>query len=330
MKKITGEIVLKYLDKFTNTPSLTLAKLIYKENHEAFNSVEHVRSTIRTYRGTKGGNSRESVKNRKFFGTTPDVNMFKVPDSEAEDYAPFTLPKQYKRIAVLSDIHVPYHDVEALNVAIKHCKESKCDAVFLNGDIIDFYLLSRFVKDPRVRRIDEELESLAVIIKILQDNIGKVYYKLGNHEERLELYMRVKAPELIGVVDYEISTLLLRHNVRIETIYRQMVMLGSLPVLHGHEFMRGGSLSVNPARGLFLKANRSSVVGHHHRTSQHSEMDLIDKLVTTWSFGCLCGLHPEYAQINKWNHGFGIVNILDDEGTFDFENFRIYRNKIYQ
>jgi hypothetical protein len=33
-------------------------------------------------------------------------------------------------------------------------------------------------------------------------------------------------------------------------------------------------------------------------------------------------LRPEYARINKWNHGFASVTV-DADGSFDVTNYRI-------
>jgi hypothetical protein len=44
------------------------------------------------------------------------------------------------------------------------------------------------------------------------------------------------------------------------------------------------------------------------------------------STGCLCGLHPAYARINKWNHGFAIVEV-DSKGVFQVDNQRVVDGK---
>jgi predicted phosphodiesterase len=259
-----------------------------------------------------------------------ETNPFKLPESDADIYPDYHIPTGYKNVAVLSDIHVPYHDIEAITTAIKYAKERNVDAVILNGDALDFYTISRFARDPRKRGFSREIDDIANLIKSIQDALScPVYYKKGNHEERYEIYLRVKAPEFLGTPEFELSNLLASRGARCEVIYRSIIFVGKLPIVHGHEFFGGGTSSVNPARGLFLKANTHCVVGHHHRTSQHVDKELTGKVLTTWSLGCLCGLTPEYAQLNKWNHGFGIVNVNDD-GQFDFENFRIYKGKVYQ
>jgi hypothetical protein len=48
---------------------------------------------------------------------------------------------------------------------------------------------------------------------------------------------------------------------------------------------------------------------------------------TCWSTGCLCDLRPEYARINKFNHGFASVQVYGD-GQFDVHNFRIANGRV--
>jgi hypothetical protein len=104
-------------------------------------------------------------------------------------------------------------------------------------------------------------------------------------------------------------------------------MAGKLPILHGHEWFGGFAPPVNPARGLFLKAKESCIIGHHHRSSEHSEKNLSGQVTTTWSTGCLCGLQPEYAPYNNYNHGFAHV-IVSSDGNYQVKNIRIIDYKI--
>jgi len=106
-----------------------------------------------------------------------------------------------------------------------------------------------------------------------------------------------------------------------------LIYAGRLPILHGHEYGGFGVGGVNPARGLSLKSFSSSLVGHSHRTSSHSERDINDKVMSWFSTGCLCGLHPEYAILNKWNQGFCYIDT--DGQEFAVNNFKIHKGKVY-
>ena len=70
----------------------------------------------------------------------------------------FIFLKDKNNILVLSDIHIPYQDNKALELAINYGIENKVNAIYLNGDTIDMYQGSRFIKDRRLRDLAGELE----------------------------------------------------------------------------------------------------------------------------------------------------------------------------
>jgi len=147
-------------------------------------------------------------------------------------------------------------------------------------------------------------------------------YKPGNHEYRLPRYYVSNAPELIESPITAMETHLDFEGRGIEFLdYNQVVKAGKLPIIHGHE-IRGLDATVNPARGLFLKAKSFAACSHCHRTSSHTERDISGKILTTWSFGSLCDLSPDYMPINNWNWGFGIIRV-EKNGDFEVSNYRI-------
>jgi hypothetical protein len=174
-----------------------------------------------------------------------------------------------------------------------------------------------------------ELEMVRNFLKQLQELFKcPIYYKIGNHEKRYEDYLMIKAPELLGIDDFKLEQLLRFREFGVTLVKdKQMAMAGKLPILHGHEWFGGFAPPVNPARGLFLKAKQSALVGHSHRTSEHSEKNLSGEVTTTWSTGCLCGLEPEYAPYNNYNSGFAHV-IVHKDNNYSVKNMRIINYKI--
>jgi hypothetical protein len=191
------------------------------------------------------------------------------------------------------------------------------------------YQASRFIKDRRLRDLAGELEMTREFLKMLQGMFKcPIYFKIGNHEARWEHYLMLKAPELLGVDDFKLEQLLRFREFGVTLVKdKQIAMAGKLPILHGHEWYGGFAPPVNPARGLFLKAKESALVGHHHKTSEHTEKTLNGNVITTWSTGCLCGLEPEYAPYNGYNHGFAHVMVNKDQ-TYNVKNIRIINYKI--
>ena len=330
-KKYISDIVIDYIKRFPNATTNGLARLIFQENPQDFNNFDQVRSRVRAYRGEVDANKHRTVILRR----TPEqkklamARRIELPESDYQETEAFIIPKGQNNILVLSDIHLPYQDNKALELAINYGIEHKVNAVYLNGDTIDMYQASRFIKDRRKRDLAGELEKTRDFLKKLQETFNcPIYFKIGNHEDRWEHYLMLKAPELLGVDDFKLEQILRFREFGVTLVKsKQVAMAGKLPILHGHEWFGGFAPPVNPARGLFLKAKESCIIGHHHRTSEHSEKNLSGQVTTTWSTGCLCGLQPEYAPYNNYNHGFAHV-IVSSDGNYQVKNIRIIDYKI--
>jgi hypothetical protein len=66
---------------------------------------------------------------------------------------------------------------------------------------------------------------------------------------------------------------------------KRIIKAGGLNIIHGHEFNSSFFSPVNIARGLYLRGKTSAIQGHQHRTSEHTEKDMNEKMTTTWSTG---------------------------------------------
>jgi predicted phosphodiesterase len=312
----------EYREKYGwDMPTLKLARIIYNENPLLFNGVEGVRLTLRNI---EGKSSNRTIV-RKHIPERPR-NPYNLPQSDEAVYEPYVLDAN--RLLVLSDIHIPYHSIDALTCAFDYAKKEKPDAILLNGDTIDFFGLSRFMKDPKKRSVAHELQAFKELVDVIKKTFNaKIYYKMGNHCERYEHFLWMKAHELVGIEEFDFSNIIKARAEGIEIIKDKRIMkAGDLNIIHGHEF--GGSVfsPVNIARGLFLRGKVSAMQGHNHQTSEHTERDMNGRITTTFSLGCLSELHPAYLPINKWNHGFAIVDI--DGQEFEVRNKRIHNGKV--
>jgi predicted phosphodiesterase len=250
-----------------------------------------------------------------------------MPPSLSEPFTEFVFDGA-ERIGIISDIHVPYHSEKAWEAAMRRLSANKCDGILINGDFCDFYRISRYEKDPEARSFGDELRMCVEGLQYIRDWFpdARIVLKLGNHEERWDAFIWQRAPELYSVDACRIHELLRLSSMGIEIVSDQRpVMLGKLPVLHGHELQKGISAPVNPARGAFLRSLHTLAVGHSHRTSTHVEPDMFGSEVAVWSIGCLAAPNPEYNRFAKSNHGFAFVRLSPD-GQFDFENYRVSKD----
>lgn len=315
----------QYRDKWgMSMATKALARIMYNENNLFFTNVEDARSALRAIEGKSG--NRVLVTHQ---APERPRNPYNLPESDEREWLPYKL-EGFTNVGILSDIHVPYHSISALTCAIDHFVKIGIDCLLLNGDSIDFYGLSRFEKDPRKRSFQDELDAFAELIKSFQDVFKcKIIFKLGNHEERYDHFLLRKAPELFGIPDLKLETLI---NNRVEGIEfvsdKRIIQANALDIIHGHEFGQGFFSPVNVARGLQLRAKTNAIQGHNHQTSEHTETNLRGEIKTTWSTGCMCELHPEYLPINKWNHGFADLYLDSNLIDFTLKNYRVSKGKI--
>jgi predicted phosphodiesterase len=314
-------------------PRHKLARIVYRDNNMLFKDAEQVRQTLKYVEGKNGAKQKQSAVRagpEYISEENRPLNPYKLPASDETVYEPYIFTG-HKRVGILSDIHVPYHSVDSLTLAITFLKKAKIDALLLNGDTIDCFRLSRFIKDPKKRNFKQELDTFRALFDVFEKQLKcKIYLKIGNHEERYEQFLYEKAGELVGIEEFEFGNIIKARARGIEVISDQRVMkLNSLNGIHGHEYKGGISAPVNVARGLYLRGKVSAFQGHNHQSSTHTEADMNGKVTTTYSVGCLCELHPAYMPLNKWNWGFGEVDLDPNGENYEFRNHTIYKGQVY-
>lgn len=316
-----NKVAIELLAKFPGVPKRTIARRMVEELNNT-HTIDQCRRIIQYVTGASGERHRKLAKHplpKGVAGTVP-----KIPPSLSKPWVPLEI-NDAGNWAILSDIHAPYHDEMALGAALKYVKKAKPDGIILNGDIADFYTISRHQKDPTQRDLKQELEIVKKVLLHIRRRFSntRIIFKQGNHEERWQHWLWNHAPEICDFPEMSLEKWLGLDALDIEYIGdKRPIMLGSLPVFHGHELPAGMASPVNPARGAFTKTISTLLVAHSHRTSSHTEGDLWHSEIATWSIGCLCGLNPEYAVVNKWNHGAAIVTVNEDK-SFGVENLRI-------
>jgi predicted phosphodiesterase len=327
MANITnGYLIVKdYLKRFPTLPKLTLARKIFKENPLQFNSVEHARGKIKRATGASGKTTRGQTTDKTHFSRKTE---FTLPESYALTYEPYVISQS--KTLIISDLHFPYQDNAAIRAAIKYGKEKKVTCILINGDLIDFANISRHEKDWRMRSVSQEFEAVREFLIELRSHFPKckIVYKYGNHDERWEKFLFLKAPEIFDDNEFKLEVRLKLAELKIDVVKDMLpIKIGKLNVLHGHELQGGGG--VNPARATFLKTIDNVIIGHCHRSSQHTEPTFSGDVIVVTSQGCLCGMYPMFSRINKWNHGFSYVELNIKTGEYQLQNLKIIKGKVF-
>jgi predicted phosphodiesterase len=241
-----------------------------------------------------------------------------------------------ERTALIFDVHAPYHDKEAYEMAMDHLSnlKPKVDRVVLAGDFVDFYKISFWKGDPDRLSFKDEVANCNDMLKDLRKRFYRVPidYLEGNHEQRLFRYIRDKAPDLAfrNRID-DVLSLKHRRIRYISNIARicnreKPYRLGKLFVLHGHE-KKVSFGAINLARLYYARSKTNIIAGHHHKSDYTLVRKLDGQHEGAWTVGTLGQLAEPYSPINDWNHGFAYVDVFDG-GMFEVHNKIILEGRI--
>ena len=237
------------------------------------------------------------------FGT-----YFDIPASWAEFKAPYVIDS-ISKLGVISDLHIPYHDVPAIQAAVYHLKRENVDGVLINGDFMDFKSICHHKSGERVSSatLQEEINVGRKVIEQIRrffPNIP-VIFKEGNHEVWLTRYINER-PQLATVEGVDIQSLLKLkdHDITFVNDW-QKVVFGRLNIIHGHEVRVSGK---TPAKNLWDKCYDNVLCGHVHRQHEYSVKRIDGQIYGCWTTGCLADLYPYYAgAAPQAEHGCAIV-----------------------
>ncbi len=335
------KVLLTYLSKYPYAGKLTLAKILHKEEPALFPDVEAARASIRYYTGATGRQLRINAY-RSGSGVFDRAAMQKIMTEEKIDFG--ELPKsendnnwgEYvvnsKKCFLMSDLHIPFHNDDALKTAIQYCQDYVPDTIIINGDLVDHYNLSEFLKDPRAKDFEYERKCTLQFLGYLRERFprARIIWKEGNHEHWYFRYMMKSNGALMKLKHFQIESVYKTDEFKIEYVKdNRPIAIKDLWILHGHELQKQSiGVPVNPARSVYLKAATTMLVGHHHITSEHTTQNAKGHITTTWSVGCLSHLRPPYARFSKYNNGFAIIETDPKSNYFQVYNKKIYKGKV--
>ncbi len=237
-------------------------------------------------------------------------------------------PKQ--KIVQINDLHIPYHDKKTIEVFLKFLKDVKVDKLVIAGDLLDFYELSTFDKDPmRKYNIQDEIDQCYDILKEFKKYCPEIHFIKGNHEDRLRRFLW-KNPSLASIKVLELSKLLNMDTLGIE--YHDFeYIFRKFRFTHGTIVRQESGAT---AKAELLKYGGSMGSGHTHRLGFYIKTDARGT-VGAYEGGCMCDLNPEYIQgTPNWQQGFLVYN-FDNNRFFCqvvpiLDHKFIYGNKVYQ
>lgn len=215
------------------------------------------------------------------------------------------------RCLILSDIHIPYHDQAALAIALEFARDWKPTVIVLNGDILDAQEISSHPKDKHNPiTFQDEINEARQFLRVLRHDHKKarIYYTMGNHENRLERYLTQHAPELSSVTSLALDELLDLQALGIEFIdQRCKLIVPPFEIFHGSIIRKDAGNSV---RGHMTRRGGSVAMGHTHRMGIVARTD---RNGVHWGVenGHLSDPDPDWTHDPDWQQGFSCIEETD-------------------
>lgn len=229
-------------------------------------------------------------------------------------------PAKMGTCLVLSDVHAPYTNLEAYDIALHDAKAQGCESVIINGDFLDMHRVSRYGTNHKAPNVQAEIDFASTLIDHIYEVLGEdtiIVWKDGNHDIRLQAYINANAPEIAGIAGTTIYDLMKMEELGIVYTGRRMTSYGDLLVIHGDEVRGIGG--IDPARKAAAKFPGMNVMcGHTHRGESRFFKRPDGQVNHTHVVGHLGECSPEYHQYTNWRLGWAIIEEVG--GTVRVDN----------
>jgi len=248
------------------------------------------------------------------YESTPSIVIDKLPDGT--------------KICVLSDGQIPFEErwliggtVGKRGAVEKYIEKKQPDIIIYNGDMMDCYTISTFMKSPnRMWTLEQEANLTKRMLdehKKCAPNARFIFID-GNHEERIWRTLvgiaqsDPRARELLGVLN--IASLTSKHILGLEERGIEWVPYGGYVDLLGFIVTHGNVVSQfsgYTARRMSDRYRSSGCSGHTHRLGTYYYTG--NGVTHCWmESGCLCRMDPEYMQNPNWQQGFIIGEVMNN------------------
>lgn len=228
-------------------------------------------------------------------------------------------------IIAFGDTHCPFQNKRALEITYQIITDIQPDTIVLMGDMVDMYAISSFSRDPvRVLKLQNELDATNEVLRQIDAlSNAEVVYLEGNHEQRLQRYLRLR-PELHGLNNLKLENLLGLDTLgwEMKSEYKQ----GDLLFVHGRYISKHSAYSIK--RELEARAFQISVLmGHTHRIGNYN-ITGYKSVIRGYEIGCLCK-DQEYQASPNWQRGFAVITENHVEQVMILKGKTIFRGKKY-
>jgi len=242
-----------------------------------------------------------------------------------------------KKIVVISDLQVPYHDERAVRNVASFIRRSKPDQVITIGDEIDLPQISRWTEGTPgwfEQSLGADRDATVEILWDLQvtDMIR------SNHTDRLYNVIMKKIPAFLALPELKFEKFMKLDELGIKFHRKPLEFAPDWIAIHGDEG------SVKPTPGLTAldaarKHGKSVVCGHTHRAGQSAFTEASGGVLGRILRGVEVGNLMQFSKagytkgVANWQQAFAVFYVdkktvtntivhIEKDGSFVFEGKR--------
>lgn len=237
--------------------------------------------------------------------------------------------KDGDRFVVVSDAQIPFQDDALLESIFNDFansyrpvrKHNSQYHLFLAGDIVDNYSLSRFPSRVTPKfGLNEEINLTKSYLAKWRKHFTHAHYVFGNHEDRWdrEIYDGKFAP----------FTKSLQEALELDRLGYDYVPYLRHFAVNGFVITHGDVVRENTAKAMLDTYRSSGSSGHVNRPHDYTMADARQGTPDTWTIiGMTCRTDignyiKDWRKIMPWQQGFGIGEVYG--GKVYFENVRVH------
>jgi len=206
-----------------------------------------------------------------------------------------------------ADNHYEFQDVRATARFLELVEDRQPDTVVLAGDLVDEYTMSKFLRVPSEKTLNNEIQAAKKFLYQLRDIVPEadIVFTYGNHDQRLEKRIIEKLPEIHGLITLsgllgceELGILVLGDIEGVNVYEWHDVLIGHFD----KALKRAGATSY----ALMEQYWKNVAQPHAHRAGL-SYTRRWDKEYWACDVPCLCRLDPKFVKRPDWTQGALVI-----------------------
>lgn len=224
-----------------------------------------------------------------------------------------------RTVVVMPDVHVPDHDRKAVAAFLDAVQAVNPDELLIIGDFIDCKAPARWSKataDEYAGTLAGEIEAGKAMLHQIRDVYpdGEITFIKGNHEARIDSYLKRYAPALTGLVP-SLPDLLEFDHFRVDFCAQPYRLAPGVSAIHGNLL---SSVLGAAGQSAFKERQRhgtSIVQGHTHRLGLGWDRQETSRF---WmECGHLCdpgkASYLDFKGQANWQQGFGVLHVRGEK-----------------